>query len=373
MKRLVLLLLFALVLVFPSVADAHVRSVSWSNWELSRGELEIRVKLARLDLSAIPGLDEANIDAYVRSHLQTSCVIDGSRAEVADPGYVVRVLHAHCAEGAPLRVGSDLLLDKIPSHLHFATVSRDGAVVAELMLSRDNPVWSERAAMRATALVSLGVHHILSGADHLVFLLTLIVAATSLRALAGVVTGFTLGHSVALGLAVLLGVRPNAAVIEALVGATIAIVAVENVWLARRDPLLPRALLVLLAIAFAGRAMAPTIALGMLIFVACYFGLLARTPNRTALRGTVTALFGVVHGFAFSSVLVEMALPRARLATALFSFNVGVELGQLAIVALAWPLWRVLSRTRLRDHALELASATALALGVFWFVARAFA
>jgi hypothetical protein len=306
-------------------------------------------------------------------------VVDPSQAELADPGFVVRRLHARCAEGAPFRVESDLFLDAIPSHLHFVTVSREGGAPAEHLLSRDHPAWElprEGSEMGLSAMVRLGVTHILSGADHLVFLLALILAASSFRRLAVIVTGFTLGHSAALGLAVLGGVRPDSSAIEALVGVTIALVAVENVWLARRDPWLPRAVVIALVLACAaslGRgAIAPSVTLGMALFAACYFGLIARSPRHAEIRGLVTALFGLVHGFAFSSVLVEMALPRARLAASLFGFNLGVELGQLAIVAPAWLLWRRIARTSARAPALELASAGALAAGVFWFVSRGF-
>ena len=381
-------LLLVLLVLWPSIAHAHVRSVSWSTWTIGRRagstpalspsesivgtSLDVRVRMSALDLSAV-----GDADAYLRAHLHLEpCVLESRGAEPSEAGFVVRTLHARCPDGAALRVTSDLFLDLIPSHLHFATLSRDGVVVAEQMLSRDRQVWElprERTGMRFSEMVSVGVRHILSGADHLVFLVTLLVAAASLRALAAIVTGFTLGHSAALILAVLFGVRPQSSAIEALVGATIAIVAIENVWLARRDPWLPRLLLVGLAAVALFAGLGPRLMIGLLLFVACYFGLVARAPERTAIRGSVTALFGLVHGFAFSTVLTEMALPRARLASALFGFNLGVELGQLAIIALAWPVWRFVARTRMRNEALDLASAAALAAGVFWFVSRAIA
>lgn len=359
--------LVLLLLLWPSLAHAHVRSVSWSTWTVVGSAVDVRLRMSALDLSAV-----GDAEAYVRAHVTLEpCALESTGDEPTDPGFVVRTMHLRCPSGATLRVKSDLFLDRIPSHLHFAQLSRDGAVVAEQMLSRDRQEWElphERAGLSFSEMIALGVRHILSGADHLVFLLTLIVAAASFRALAAIVTGFTVGHSVALALAVLSGVRPPANVIEALVGVTIVIVAVENVWLARHDPWLPRAL-------FAGLActalfLGPRLAFGLLLFVACWFGLVARAPKRTAIRGSMTALFGLVHGFAFSSVLTEMALPRARLASALFGFNFGVELGQLAVLAIAWPVWRFLARTRVRHHALDLASATALAAGIFWFVAR---
>ena len=94
------------------------------------------------------------------------------------------------------------------------------------------------------------------------------------------------------------------------------------------------------------------------------------------MRPLLTVLFGLVHGFGFASVLMEIGLPTERLAVALLGFNVGVEIGQLAVVALLWLAGRALA-PRLpearRGLALEAASAALCALGVYWFVERAFA
>lgn len=379
---------FALLLVLlmvPRVARAHVRSVSWSTWNVVGATVEVRVRMSTLDLSALGGAGTAGTageaDEALRALDLEPCTREGSGQAAAEPGFVVRTLRFRCPEGATLRVKSDLFLDRLPSHLHFAQLSRDGVVVAEQMLSRERRTWElplARSGLRLAEMVRLGVHHILSGADHLVFLLTLFVAATSFRALFAVVTGFTLGHTAALTLAVLLGVRPDANAIEALVGATIAIVAVENVWLARKDKWLPRALLV--GLAATAWVLRPEVALGLALFVACSFGLIARTPRPSALGGSLgaqwprlsmTALFGLIHGFAFSSVLTEMVLPRGRLASALFGFNLGVEVGQVAILALFWPIFRFIARTRWRHAALDLSSAAALGAGVFWLLSRA--
>lgn len=356
-----------LLLLIPSLAHAHVRSVSWSTWTIAGTTVEGRLRMSALDASAI-----GDVDATLRAHVALEpCALESISAGPADVGFLVRTMRFRCPEGASLRVKSDLFLDRIPSHLHFAQLSRDGGAVAEQMLSRDRQAWNlptTREGLRFSEMIALGVRHILSGADHLVFLLTLIVAAASFRALTAIVTGFTVGHSLSLALAVLWGVRPPANAIEALVGLTIVIVAVENVWLARKDPWLPRVLL--LGIVASTWFFGARVALGLALFTACVFAFVARSPNKSAVRGSVTALFGLVHGFAFSSVLTEMALPRARLASALFGFNLGVELGQLAVLALAWPVFRLLMRTRLRRHTLDLASAGALAAGVYWAVTR---
>jgi hypothetical protein len=101
--------------------------------------------------------------------------------------------------------------------------------------------------------------------------------------------------------------------------------------------------------------------------------MLERVERPARLRAAVAFAFGLVHGFGFAGVLAELELPRERLAAALFGFNVGVELGQLAVVVAVWPLLRLLARPAdgrpLRALA-EIASAAICGLGLFWFLTR---
>ena len=82
--------------------------------------------------------------------------------------------------------------------------------------------------------------------------------------------------------------------------------------------------------------------------------------------------FGLVHGFGFAGILMELELPASRLLLALFGFNIGVEVGQLAVVLVAWPLLYALSRARAGAHRqlAEFASAALFGLGIFWLVSR---
>lgn len=400
-RRLALLMALAgaVLLEMPRDARAHVRSASWSTWTVRGADVAVRVRLSRLDLSALarfaslaasPGIgaeDEGALAAYFTQRLRAEtdagpCAVIAGSYQPQGPGdaFVVRSWRARCATAEGLRVTSELLLEEVPSHLHFATLTRDGAPVAERLLAGEGRFWAlGGAAVPTTSVldfISLGARHVASGADHLIFVLALLVAASSLGGLAGVVTGFTIGHSATLALAVLGGVRPEVATIEALVGASIAVVAVENVWLEQRDRWLAASLcaglgLIAVASSATGRG-APVALLGLLLFVACYLGLLRHSERPAYLRWTVAALFGAVHGFAFSGALAEMELPRERLAAALFGFNVGVELAQLAVIAAAWPLWRLVARTRAGPRALVLASSAALCAGTFWLVERTF-
>jgi len=111
---------------------------------------------------------------------------------------------------------------------------------------------------------------------------------------------------------------------------------------------------------------------GLALFTACYFALLRTLRGAGRLRWVIACLFGFVHGLGFSGVLLEQELPRGQLVQALFGFNIGVELGQLAIVAGIWPLIQWLRR---RDFGLALVDSTSFigaAAGTFALVVRVF-
>jgi hypothetical protein len=229
--------------------------------------------------------------------------------------------------------------------------------------------------------VALGVEHILAGADHAAFLLALLLLCRRLRDVLWLVTGFTLGHSLTLTLAVLGHLRPETSVVEALIGFTIALVAAENVavklgtrrwWLAG---LCAAGLAALSFVQPSGSGLPALTSFGLALFVLAYLPLAADEAEARRLRPLLTLVFGLVHGFGFASVLLELGLARAELARALVGFNLGVELGQLAIVATLWLVGRALARrfaaTRLSLLAVDALSAALCGLGLHWFVSRA--
>ena len=213
--RLGVLLAGLLLLVAPRRAEAHARSTSWSAWTVNGGDVEVQVRLSRLDLSAVPAFtayagdraagagDDGALAAYLEGHLRAEtaagpCEVERSSyavldARAAGEGFLVRSWRARC-QGAGLRIVADLLFEEAPSHVHFASLTRDGTSVAERVLTHDARVWDLGDLAPATeipsaglgAFVALGIRHVGSGADHLVFVLALLVAATSLRTLAAV-------------------------------------------------------------------------------------------------------------------------------------------------------------------------------------------
>jgi hypothetical protein len=176
------------------------------------------------------------------------------------------------------------------------------------------------------SFIAMGTEHILSGPDHLLFLLALLALARGFWPIVRIVTGFTVAHSITLSLAALGVVDVPSRIAEPLIAATIVWVAIEN-----------------LAFPAGGRR-----------------------------RWLVAVVFGLVHGLGFASALTELGLPRDAMVRALIGFNVGVELGQLAFVAVAIPALVWLAKPgRIAKLPQALSVVVALA-GAVWLVERLF-
>ncbi|MBC7366331.1 MAG: HupE/UreJ family protein [Undibacterium sp.] len=244
---------------------------------------------------------------------------------------------------AELRV---LRLAALPAgHRQFVTVSAEsGPVPAERLLTAREPslgfplaAMSGSSAPAATAdeepstfaaFLRLGVEHIWTGYDHLLFLFGLLVVCTRFRSSIAIISCFTLAHSITLALATLDLVNLPSRYTEPLIAASIVYVGVEN--LLRRG---------------------------------------AEPRGRWAL----TFLFGLVHGFGFATVLRELGVGQGGrgLAMPLFTFNLGVELGQIAIAAVVLPIiWRLRKNEKFLRRGVPALSAVVALAGLHWLMER---
>ncbi len=397
------------------------------------------LELTRLQIPSVSlpqGTQPANggVGRYLATHLELAssagpCTPGAPpRSRPGEEGWVSYHWSLDCPAGDGHSITSRVLLIEAPSHLHFARVTipartpahgessrssdpadatsggepssdesaraRSQRRVFEKVLSSAEPTWiiSDLANEGAHAggeptgstlrdYIELGIRHILSGWDHLAFVFALVLLAGSLREVAKLVTGFTLAHSITLALAVLGLVHPRAAPVEAVIGFSVALVAAENSWiLSGRNRWIPITAaaglgsLVVLAVLRIGQ-LEPLTLIGLALFSLCHFALLARSARPSLQRIALAFAFGLVHGFGFAGVLGEMSLPTHRLAPALLGFNLGVEIGQLAVVVMIWPMLRAIEQLREgRPYRVlaELASAAVCGLGLHWFLLRAF-
>jgi len=397
-------LLVAVWLACALQAQAHTRSASYSSWVLDSEGATVTLRIPQIELTRLPwghvrGTQlDPNLAAYIVERLQMRsgdepCPVRGTpRLLAAPPGRVAIEWRVDCAQGGPREIRSLLLHEVAPSHLHFARVRAPGASPLERVLSTAQPDWRLESAQGDEAegpqgsslwsYVTIGIEHIGTGPDHLAFVLALILIAARFGELATVITGFTVAHSITLAVAALGLARPESQEIGALVGLSIVLVAVENAFLLGGRP---RSIPVLMTLGLGAMVLLSAFGIGgigwltlagMTLFTCCYFALLGLVRQPARLRVAISFAFGLVHGFGFAGVLVEIALPRERLVPALLGFNLGVELGQLVLVAALWPLLRDLARLRDgRPHRLvvEAGSAILCCVGLFWFLTRAFA
>ena len=221
-----------------------------------------------------------------------------------------------------------------PQHQTFVNFYESGTLRSQAILAAGHEQIEYFAGTRQGIVavirkfVPAGFHHILIGPDHLLFLFGLLLLGGSLRRLALVVTAFTVAHSVTLTLAALNIFTPPSRLVEPAIALSIVYVGADN--------LLVRG----------GRDLRVWIAFG----------------------------FGLIHGFGFANVLREMDLPTSALAWSLFSFNLGIEIGQLlVVVVLASALAALRARSDITGRRLAVAGSLAvIAAGTFWFIQRVF-
>lgn len=342
------------LLLTATTAGAHPAPFSYLDIRLERSGVELSLVVHLLDVTQETGVADSQlmdpatlathapaITALLQSRLRLS--VDGralsggvwSAPTLVPDRHGLR-LAARYDTGTPpgLLELSTLMFPYDPAHQTFVNVYEGGSLVTQAILSRDRQALQHFSGTRQGTLAVIrkfaasGVHHILIGPDHLLFLVGLLLLGGSLRQLALVVTAFTAAHSVTLTLAALDILRPSAAIIEPAIALSIVYVGADN--------------------------------------------LMVRSGRD--LRAWIAFAFGLIHGFGFANVLGEMELPARALGWSLFSFNLGVEIGQLIVVLIvASALAAVRARSARAGRLVAvIGSVLVIAVGTFWFVERVF-
>ncbi len=363
-----------LLLCLPSTGLAHSLSDSYLELNFSESEVDGHWRIAIADLELAVGLDENNdgriswgeirqnrdnINRHVLQRLtlqrgDTACDFSSGDHQIANmnAGTFLHIpLSAHCATDGPLQISYDFLFGIDASHRGMMTLSDDDTA-ALLVFSPDRTTQTvsmdsqNTFALWWTFLVE-GVWHIWIGADHILFLFALIIPIVLHRRQASsspktnvfsnpplipmtidivkMVTAFTVAHSVTLILASLGWVELPSRLVESIIALSVAVSGLNLLY-----PI------------FRGR-------LWQVAFV-----------------------FGLVHGFGFASVLSDLTLPTQHFVSSLLAFNVGVEVGQLAIVLLLVPLL-LLYRHNVpaRQHMALMASGVlTTGIGLMWLAER---
>jgi hypothetical protein len=363
MKPLSIVALLALVALVASLAAAHAIGLSRGEYRMLPDGVEAVLVFDRAELGAVlEGASGAVLEgtsAAAEPEAEATFASNAARAvierrivqplRVSDrdgqpcPGTLVELgasensgvkLKAvyRCA-AAPASASVEIgFWDALtPGHRHLAlTPGASSAAAAQQQILYEHQPRLTLAAVDSAASPSLtgwlrlGIEHILGGYDHLLFLLALVIVMPVARTLAATISVFTLAHSITLALASLRVVAPPSHWVECAIALSIVYVGLENL-----------------------------------------------TPRAARPRFAIVFAFGLVHGFGFAGALAELGLPAAQTPGALLMFNIGVELGQLAVLAVVFPLVRQFRGTPwFAPRAVPaLSLATALA-GAVWFFER---
>lgn len=402
MKRVFPGILAALVLLGP--ADdvyAHGRSTSYIAWRLQGTQATVRVKMALLELNALEatwaqGIPREDASTALPAAIRITGESGGCRfransfrAVAAEHGSAAFEWLADCTatNGAAFvatQLRSDLLFDVVTGHLALVRFQDDGREIDSVLTAeRRDVVLPVRTAAQtdgygptAVRFLRAGFEHLVTGWDHIAFLLALVLASKTLKQAVLCLTGFTLGHSLTLSIAALGHAAVNTGTVEVLIALSIVLVSVENVWLTekRQKPGLPMASVVgvlgLAAVALGMKTVSASALVGLALFEASLLGLLAKSDRPDRLRWMTATLFGLLHGFGFAGLLNELALPAGRGVLPLLSFNVGIELAQVLLVCLSWPILVRLERLRSKADVVVWGSAITMALGVYGCLVR---
>ncbi len=358
--------LVAAVLVCATVAPlahAHKASDAYLFLSSQSAQTSLRVDVALRDLDVALDIDSNGdgkltwgevrnawpaIEDYVRKRVALAeCPLETEARDLerrVDGTYASLIFRSRCTPDAAPAIRYDVLAEIDPTHRGIARITWHGQSTLQILVPGANvdnvPPQRQVVSGAGLSFIREGVRHIATGYDHVLFLICLLLPSVlrptktgwqpvptfreALLPVVGIVTSFTVAHSITLALAATNTIAISPSVIEPAIAVTIVLAALGNFW-----------------------------------------------PVLHGRRAIVTFCFGLVHGFGFAGVLKELDLPRGQFAWALFQFNLGIEIGQLLIVMAALLLLFSLRRFHAYPPVLlRGGSAVAMAIAALWFVER---
>jgi hypothetical protein len=377
-------------------AQAHTRSQSFSTWTIGENTLE---GVYQVDAYRVTQLTETpqDLSALLRDHLRKTvsltqsgkpCAAAPLHSAGASRGDLRVEFRFTCPKPfaqAPATLVVGAFFDVSVSHVHYVRTTDANGRFAEAILSEGRDAVPIGAAADPHtsgffSFLALGFTHVLSGIDHVAFLIALALLAGSLWRILIAVTGFTLGHSLTLGLVALGVLKPDTAAVEALIGFTVAWAAGDALARARSLPPwlgLAGAAGILTIPILAWLLGLPTLSWLVLAGVALFAASMsfARGLDAPRVAPVIATVFGLAHGAGFAGPLLAIEVPPGSLIWTLLAFNLGVEAGQLtALGFMGAAFWALRTYApRMPAQAFDATAALLFALGTFWFVSRALA
>lgn len=343
-----MILIISIISIKSPLAFAHTNnSEGYSLIKVNGNNLEYELKLDLTELGHSMNKEMTNnqyfdtkvVQDYINSHIELYAdsvklkgIIEKSDVEmINDRQFAVMNLNYEL-EQTPQKLILDynmFLDDSDPSHANYATINLDGKQQEAILTyeSRELEIGEATFFQATTQFLTLGLQHIFTGYDHILFVISLLFGAKTIKNILALVTAFTIAHSITLFLATLEIVQLPSRFVESAIALSIIYVALINIFNTESKQ-------------------QPWLAFG----------------------------FGLIHGFGFAGILSEMRLEGNHLVTSLLSFNIGIEIGQLIIVLLVFPILLWLNKLTFKPvkWVIPGTSVAILAFGLVWFIERAF-
>ena len=386
-----------LLILFQSESVAHTKSVSYSTWNIQEDQIILNFTVSSREITKLREyqINYPNLNDSLKSHLIQKIHSDQIESEP-----LINVLNTEIGmTGLSLIFDTNqfekyifdmnIFFEEIPSHIHYARINHHMGQMRTLVLNQNNHeiiIFGELNEAEEQEwfdsfkqYIGLGFTHILEGIDHLLFLLALLILCKSFKSLVFAATGFTIGHSLTLGLAASDIVIPEVNIIESLIGWTIILASIESINLPRHELrkiqsgilLIVIAMILLSALNINELKIGFILGLGMLTLAILKLG---EEPDQSEkLRPILAIIFGTIHGFGFANILTEISLDRTNFLVSLLGFNIGVEIGQILVLVIMWGLMSFLATKILTNNIKKitgLVSSILCSIGLYWFLTR---
>ena len=384
---------------------SHYFSESFSKWNINGTNVVAQYSILELEATRIFKVDSYQkimyenklserdvFKIYLRQHIRVLsgnnvCKMkDDIRDIASQEGYLNVEIQFHCDSEENIKIINNAMFNLIQGHIHIARVYVDNNLFIEKALFFNDQSLEIKENVNENSFIksfgsffNTGMNHILSGYDHLLFILGLLLIVSHFRKLILVITGFTIGHSLTLSLAVFDLIQINSRLVEALIGYTIMFVGLEyftkknnNIVSSVTFVILLNLLLLIVSLML-GISISTALIFGVVIFSISYLFFINNYKKENKFIVIITIIFGLIHGLGFGGFLLGSGVNDENIVSGLLGFNLGVEFGQIAFILFTLLTFKILSllkMNRIISIAKNAAFVFIISLGLYFYIQR---
>ena len=393
MKLKNILFSFLLILFFSGNILSHQKSQSYTSWqgEVTGTDLVVSVstkisKAVLFNQLQNNGYRIDQLENYFKNKISSEDCFSQNQLIQDQSGNFVKYLNKFICSVEQPRFNFNLFFDLNLSHLDFSSQQNAGQLFPDFIISSDNrqiSIFDENQSAEINLsflnFLSFGFKHILSGLDHIAFLLLIIFLCTNLKTLFFAISGFTLGHSASLFSSVQGLIFSSTSLVEVMIGFSILVCSIEvlgkktaQLGMFSNLLLIAWAILTFAIYIFLPKQSLFFVSLGLMMF--CYLRISDNHQSSLNLI-FITIVFGFIHGLGFAGAINEIYLPKEDMLKILLAFNLGIEMGQIlifGIFALFVFLLRFYNLAKLRNFATLAITASIFGYSLNLIIERSF-